>query len=74
MYPLGTRITADDADSHLVALLQQTWDALSPEGHCTVEGCYRLMRTATSGESEPFTALKSTLRSLTRPVVAGLFR
>lgn len=34
----------------------------------------RLARAATSGESEPFTALKSTLRSLTRPVVAGLFR
>ncbi|WP_433841126.1 hypothetical protein [Escherichia marmotae] len=74
MYPPGTRIRADDADSHLVALLQQTWAALSPEGHCTVEGGYRLARAATSGESEPFTALKSTLRSLTRPVVAGLFR
>ena len=74
MYPPGSRITADDADSHLVTLLQQTWAALCPEGHCTVEGCYRLERAATSGECEPFTALKSTLRSLTRPVVAGLFR
>ncbi|EFE7110552.1 hypothetical protein DSH38_27280, partial [Escherichia coli] len=67
-------LTADDADSHLVALLQQTGSTLTPEGHCTVVCCYRVVRAATPECAESFTTFRNTCLSLSRPVMAGIIR
>ncbi|EFA4518123.1 inovirus Gp2 family protein [Escherichia coli] len=70
----GSGMTADDADSHLVALLQQACTTLTPEGHCTVACCYRVVRAATPEGAESFTAFRNACLSLARPVMAGIIR
>ena len=72
--PPGAGLTADDADSHLVALLQQTGSTLTPEGHCTVVCCYRVVRAATPEGAEPLRAFRNACLSLSWPVMAGIIR
>ncbi|SRA15200.1 Uncharacterised protein [Escherichia coli] len=72
--PPGSRMTSDDADSHLVALLQQAGTTLTAEGHCTVVCCYRVVRAATPEGAESLTAFRNACLSLARPVMAGIIR
>ncbi|MBM2967488.1 hypothetical protein [Escherichia coli] len=72
--PPGSGMTSDDADSHLVGLLQQAGSTLTPEGQCTVVCCYRVVRAATPEGAESLRAFRNTCLSLARPVRAGIIR